>query len=282
MVWKCEMTVSNMEPFVNLPHVQGSQQRGSWPTPCSMVGERFLNKKVEDPHIFQNRPITPRNGISPSKQWKEKTCLEESPGPQPPYPDIPVFFPSTELQSLNTRNPMEKGQDRSSVVLMFSFLIFLGLISCASCITAEFKRAKKKDLKLDGKLCHLPASPAFGYAVAALVCLSMAQIIGNLIICTQFHSFTGEKSVSLPTCLLVISWISFGTALLLIAGATSMSRRQPYGEGWLAGECYLVKDGVFLGSAALTVVAVGSTLGSAFVIIRERQVEPDRNVHAKI
>lgn len=51
--------------------------------------------------------------------------------------------------------------------------------------------------------------------------------------------------------------------MILISAATSMSRSQAFGEGWLDGECYLVKDGVYVGSAILALVALASTLGSS-------------------
>ena len=43
--------------------------------------------------------------------------------------------------------------------------------------------------------------------------------------------------------------LSFGIAVILLIVATSMSRRQAYGEGWLNGECYLVKGGIYVGLA---------------------------------
>ncbi|XP_019262383.1 PREDICTED: uncharacterized protein LOC109240198 [Nicotiana attenuata] len=73
--------------------------------------------------------------------------------------------------------------------------------------------------------------------------------------------------------------ISFGIAVILIGASTSMSRNQHFGEGWLDGECYIVKDGVYTGSAILVLVTLSSTLGSAIMRIRKRnQVEQDSKV----
>lgn len=34
-----------------------------------------------------------------------------------------------------------------------------------------------------------------------------------------------------------------------------MNKSQPYGEGWLDGECYVVKGGVYIGAAMVGLVA---------------------------
>lgn len=44
-----------------------------------------------------------------------------------------------------------------------------------------------------GRLCHLPESQAFGFGVAALICLFAAQMVGNLIVCTYFCSRERKK-----------------------------------------------------------------------------------------
>uniref|UniRef100_A0A5B7BPX6 Uncharacterized protein n=1 Tax=Davidia involucrata TaxID=16924 RepID=A0A5B7BPX6_DAVIN len=181
---------------------------------------------------------------------------------------------------------MEKHQYRFMVIL--SIVVILGLVSFTFCIASEFKRSKKKDLKLDGKLCYLPGSHAFGFGMAALICLLVAQIIGNLIICRNFCS--GEKRSSnrakeqtvVASALAVLSWISFGIAVILIGAATSMNRRQPYGTGWLDCECYIVKDGVYFGSGILVLVAVGSTLILATITMRKSHVEHGLKVHAQV
>lgn len=67
--------------------------------------------------------------------------------------------------------------------------------------------------------------------------------------------------------------VSFVIAVTLISTATSMSRKQSYGEGWLDGECYLVKQGIYIGSGILVLVTVGSTLGLAITTMRKSQVE---------
>ncbi|XP_022937014.1 uncharacterized protein LOC111443438 [Cucurbita moschata] len=173
----------------------------------------------------------------------------------------------------------------SSFVISFSIVAVLTLASFASCMAAEFNRTKKKDLKLNGRFCFLPESEAFKLGVAGIVCLIMAHIIGNTIICHTYWPKEHRKSCSVKRPLLsttlLISWVSFGIAVAMMMGATSMSRRQEYGKGWVEGECYLVKDGVFVGAALLVLINGGSTIGSA-AIGRRRRAKGPNQVHAQI
>lgn len=60
-----------------------------------------------------------------------------------------------------------------------------------------------------------------------------------------------------------------------------MNRSQAFGEGWLDGECYLVKDGVYVGSAILALVALGSMLGSS-ALATSRKKTQEESTHAKV
>ncbi|KAG6405941.1 hypothetical protein SASPL_133535 [Salvia splendens] len=179
-----------------------------------------------------------------------------------------------------------KSLNQYSFILFFSATTATALISSALCFTAEFKKSKKNDLRFNEKLCHLPQSSIFGLGIAALISLTLSQIIGSYFICRKLHSShnksTVKKRLSFSCILMVFSWMSFAVAAVLIGGATSMSRSQPYGEGWLDGECYLVKDGVYIGSALLSLAALGLTLGSAAIEMNRRQAEEDRKVHAQV
>nr|GLL29615.1 uncharacterized protein LOC109177226 isoform X2 [Ipomoea trifida] len=66
--------------------------------------------------------------------------------------------------------------------------------------------------------------------------------------------------------------VSFGVAAILMGTATSMNKSQPLGEGWLDGECYMVKNGVFSASAILIIITVASTLASALITTQKRQL----------
>ncbi|KAM7464631.1 hypothetical protein LguiA_032752 [Lonicera macranthoides] len=168
--------------------------------------------------------------------------------------------------------------------VIFSVIIIFGLASFAMCVAAEFKRSKKEDLRLDGKWCYLPGSGAFGCGSAALVLLFIAQIIGNLILCRKCcsggeRSSCKAKNQTIPIIFISLSWISFGTAVILIGAATSMNGRQAFGKGWLDGECYIVKDGVFIGSGILVLITLSSTLVSGILELRKSQVEQGQKVH---
>ncbi|CAA2992730.1 Hypothetical predicted protein [Olea europaea subsp. europaea] len=182
---------------------------------------------------------------------------------------------------------MERLNQYNNFVLLFSLIITLGLVSFSLCLAAEFN--KSKDLRFDDELCYLPGSPAFGFGIAALICLFAGQLIGNLFVCTKFsarvHRSSCDDKLQRPiiaTIFLVFSWISFGVCVILISTATSMSRSQSFGEGWLDGECYIVKSGVYIGSGILAVLALGLTLGSDIATTRQRRVEEDMKVHAQV
>ncbi|XWS49373.1 hypothetical protein CRYUN_Cryun13aG0158100 [Craigia yunnanensis] len=175
------------------------------------------------------------------------------------------------------------GKHRVGCVLIFSVIASLGLVSFALCLVAEAKRPKKGDLKLDRKLCFLPASNAFGFGVAALICLSIVQIIGNVVVCANYWSRGKARKAKKPiltAILLAFSWISFGVVVILISAATSMSRTQPYGEGWLDGECYMVRGGVYICSGVLSLAAVLALLGAAAIMMRMNQVDQGQKVYA--
>ncbi|KAJ6309348.1 hypothetical protein OIU76_018856 [Salix suchowensis] len=94
------------------------------------------------------------------------------------------------------------------LLLFFSILVSLSLVSFVSCILAESKKAKKEDLKLSNKLCELPQSHAFGFGIAALTWLVIAQVVGNVMICAHFRHTESSKAMKpkIATGLLVFSW----------------------------------------------------------------------------
>lgn len=78
--------------------------------------------------------------------------------------------------------------------------------------------------------------------------------------------------------LVMFSRVSFGIVVILLIAATSMSRKQLYGKGWLNGECYIVKGGTYSGSAILILVTIGSLNGSSFSILKTRQEQEDQKI----
>ncbi|XP_047307021.1 protein MODIFYING WALL LIGNIN-1-like [Impatiens glandulifera] len=163
--------------------------------------------------------------------------------------------------------------DKDKIPLDLGLILFLGIISASLCIACEVNKTKRNDLKLDNNLCYLSGSSAAGLGISALTFLAAAHFFGNIIVCRNFfrrRKRTDEDELisSVPAIIFMfLSWVSFGIALVLISSATSMNKVQPYGQGWLDGECYLVKDGVFVGSAILVLLAVGSTILSAVVAL---------------
>ncbi|KAI5656601.1 hypothetical protein M9H77_25394 [Catharanthus roseus] len=171
--------------------------------------------------------------------------------------------------------------------LLLSLIIILGFLSFSLCFAAEFKKSKKRELRLDGKLCYLPESEAFELGIAGLVLLFIFQIIGNLLICKECCYSKGDhQSICKPKTpftlfiFLILSWISFGITLILVGAATSMNQSQELGEGWLDGECYIVRDGVYIGSAILVLISLASIISSAIIAIRQAD-KGTKQVHAQ-
>ncbi|KAK1435963.1 hypothetical protein QVD17_01736 [Tagetes erecta] len=175
---------------------------------------------------------------------------------------------------------MEKQHNTKTIyhLLATTIIISLTITSFALCIICEIKKSKKNELRVDGELCNLPQSPAFGYGIAALICSSIAQIIGTglFIFCRRSNDFKSSNTF-FASFLLLLSWASFIIMTVLVATATSMNQRQAVGEGWVDGKCYLVKKGVYVGSGTLVLVAMSSTLLSCYLMLNK-----SRAVHAQL
>ncbi|KAL0914230.1 hypothetical protein M5K25_017744 [Dendrobium thyrsiflorum] len=157
---------------------------------------------------------------------------------------------------------MEKPGYRVAQLSISSAVLLLGMVAFSCCVAAEFTKSKAtRDLKLDGSLCSLQRSSAFALGITALVCLSVAQIAGTSAAGARICSGNSRRKRSASIALLVLSWLSFGLAAILLGTASGMSNKQAYGRGWLDGDCYLVKDGVYIGSAILAVSTVIFILG---------------------
>ncbi|KAK9667669.1 hypothetical protein RND81_13G003900 [Saponaria officinalis] len=184
---------------------------------------------------------------------------------------------------------MDKTHHYYTYTLIFSLVFALTIPSFIFCILAEFNKSKVEDVKLYGKWCELPRSKAFDFGIVALICSSIAQIVGNLIIFIGFwpnlretKSFCWTKRMIIATLFTVVSWISFGISMTLTSTATSMNKGQAYGKGWLNGDCYLVKDGVFIGAAILILLSLGCTLASFVTLLSNKfHVSSDNHSSSK-
>ncbi|KAK9079939.1 hypothetical protein SSX86_001614 [Deinandra increscens subsp. villosa] len=166
-------------------------------------------------------------------------------------------------------------------LVVTTIIVSLSIASFALCIICELKKSKKKELRVDGELCYLPQSQAYGHGVAASICSSIAQILGTalFIFCRRSGSrdFKSASKTSFASILLLLSWVSFMIMIILTGTATSMNRRQAFGQGWVDGECYLAKNGVYSGSGTLVLVAMTSTLLSCYLMVNN-----SRAVHAQV
>lgn len=64
-------------------------------------------------------------------------------------------------------------------------------------------------MKLDGSLCSLPKTPAFGLGIAALACMSVAQIVGTAVGGARLYSTDNKFDIRknrIAVAYLVSSW----------------------------------------------------------------------------
>ncbi|THU69677.1 hypothetical protein C4D60_Mb08t16900 [Musa balbisiana] len=155
-----------------------------------------------------------------------------------------------------SRDPMETPKYDELVIC--TIVALLGIVAFSCCVAAEFEKVKVKDMRLDGSLCSLPRSSAFGLGIAALVCLSIAQVIGTTMggsrICSIKAGASSSRIASIA--LLCLAWIIYALASIILAIASSMDGGQSYGKGWMNGDCYIVHDGVYAGAAVMVVSIV--------------------------
>ncbi|CAA6667103.1 unnamed protein product [Spirodela intermedia] len=173
---------------------------------------------------------------------------------------------------------MEKPVGLEIPVVFSAIFAVLGLVAFSCCIAAEFNKAQVKDMKVDGTLCTLPRKPAFVLGLAALVSLSIAQILAtSLAVAKRLRrSEDTQSAASAAVALLALSWVSFGLASVLLGTGTSMNKGQMYGRGWLDGRCYVVRSGVYISSAALAALSVALLIGfvSPACGLRRRRTGP--------
>ncbi|CAL9107863.1 protein MODIFYING WALL LIGNIN-1-like [Musa acuminata AAA Group] len=155
-----------------------------------------------------------------------------------------------------SRDPMETPKYDELVIC--TIVALMGVVAFSCCVAAEFEKVKVKDMRLDGSLCSLPRSSAFGLGIAALVCLSIAQVIGTTMggsrICSIKAAASSSRIASIA--LLCLAWIIYALASIILAIASSMDGGQSYGKGWMNGDCYIVHDGVYAGAAVMVVSIV--------------------------
>lgn len=65
--------------------------------------------------------------------------------------------------------------------------------------------------------------------------------------------------------------LSFGLSAILLGTGSSMNNNQPYGKGWMRGKCYIVKDGVYAGSAVLVAATIIFIIGFTFTSTTRRR-----------
>ncbi|XP_019199708.1 PREDICTED: uncharacterized protein LOC109193297 [Ipomoea nil] len=147
------------------------------------------------------------------------------------------------------------------VKIICSIVGFLGLLSAATAFAAEAKRIKDSQVQYTSTSeCVYPRSPALGLGLTAAVALLVAQIIINAetgCICRRKNQHQSNTNWTLTLVCFLASWFTFSIAcLLLLTGAALNDQHGEKNFYFGYYYCYVVKPGVFAGSAILSLATV--------------------------
>ncbi|XP_031255406.1 uncharacterized protein LOC116113395 [Pistacia vera] len=147
------------------------------------------------------------------------------------------------------------------VLIVCSFVGFLGLLSAATGFGAEATRIKGSDVDTtDPSQCSYPRSPALGLGLTAAVSLMIAQITINVAtgcICCRRGPHPSQSNWTIALVCFVVSWFTFVIAfLLLLTGAALNDQHGEESMYFGSYYCYVVKPGVFAGGAVLSLASV--------------------------
>ncbi|KAB1205506.1 hypothetical protein CJ030_MR7G025999 [Morella rubra] len=151
----------------------------------------------------------------------------------------------------------------TKVVAIPLVVAFFGIISAAAGFAAEATRIKACQVDIYGFEYACPQSPATILGVTAALALKIATIIifvsTGCMCCRRSDSPNSTKVPAVIFC--AFCWITFVVAsILLLAGAAI---NQIHGRT----VCYVVKPGVFVGGAVLSLASVTLGIISYFILI---------------
>uniref|UniRef100_A0A0C9RTK4 TSA: Wollemia nobilis Ref_Wollemi_Transcript_13814_1438 transcribed RNA sequence n=1 Tax=Wollemia nobilis TaxID=56998 RepID=A0A0C9RTK4_9CONI len=144
---------------------------------------------------------------------------------------------------------------RSGIVIC-GLVGFLGCLAAILGFIAEAKHTRAGDvLMTDSGRCIYPRSPALGLGITAALAIFIAQVIANgavgCICCARGAPYAPSSNRTIAIICLVVSWITFGIAFILLMSGAALNDRHNAEIRTLGDYCYVVKSGVFAGGALL-------------------------------
>ncbi|KAG2709304.1 hypothetical protein I3760_05G232600 [Carya illinoinensis] len=155
------------------------------------------------------------------------------------------------------------------VVVICCVVGFLALLSAATGFAAEATRIKGSQVQFPStSQCVYPRSPAMALGLTAALALMIAQIILNVstgcICCRRSPNPSGSNWRVALVCF-VFSWFTFVVAFLLLLTGAALNDRHGEESMYFGNYyCYVVKPGVFVGGAILSLASV--TLGVLYYL----------------
>ncbi|KAG6509128.1 protein MODIFYING WALL LIGNIN-1-like [Zingiber officinale] len=150
-----------------------------------------------------------------------------------------------------------------NVVMICSFVGFLGLLSSALGFAAEATRIKVSDVQTTLGQCSYPKSPALALGLIAATALMIAQAIINSVagcICCKKYPNPSNTNWTIGLISFITSWITFIIAFVLLLSGAALNDQWGQERMYFGEYCYVVKAGVFTGGAILSLASVSLSI----------------------
>ncbi|KAJ7537162.1 hypothetical protein O6H91_12G100900 [Diphasiastrum complanatum] len=160
---------------------------------------------------------------------------------------------------------------QGSALLICGSIALLGIISAALGFVAEATHIQADQVKNINGQCIYPKSPALVLGVIAAFAILLAQVLSNLTggcICRNRGlngTYMSNSSRSVGILCLVMSWITFFNAFVLLLAGASLQIQDQITHFWSNRDCLVVKPGVFAGGAILALAT--AILGIIYYLI---------------
>ncbi|KAG6529791.1 protein MODIFYING WALL LIGNIN-2-like [Zingiber officinale] len=185
-----------------------------------------------------------------------------------PYSPLHSLCRSTKQAALASASlPREEDMEKK-VVLICAFVGFLGILSSALGFAAEATRIKVSDVQMTSLgQCSYPKSPALALGLLAAVALMIAQAIINTVagcICCKNYPNPSDTNWTIGLISFIASWITFIIAFVLLLSGAALNNQWGQERMYFGEYCYVVKAGVFIGGAVLSLASV--SLGIVYYV----------------
>ncbi|KAJ7520143.1 hypothetical protein O6H91_20G068700 [Diphasiastrum complanatum] len=150
-----------------------------------------------------------------------------------------------------------------SDIIVCTAIILLGVVAAVLGLIAETKRIKASQVISSNGHCIYPSNSALLLGVIAAFSLLLGQVIANVaggcICCIRGANgpYPSSSSKTIAILSLILSWVTFLNAFVLLLAGASLQNRHQQDDQWFGGRCFVVKPGVFVTGALLSLATAG-------------------------